>query len=290
MKNIFLACFWALLILRTSTLLSNEASKIKTVFVTDLKKTELFDIYSYPAKLSSEKQSFILAQNQGRVEKIFKTIGEPVAKNEIVLTIKHDDPAYDYKAQKITSPIDGVVAAQMVEEGSKVSVGDKLGLIIDPSKIKITVEITLKDINVIKVGTVGKLSSSDTGLEVDAVVTHLSPMIDPLTGTASAQLKISRPENFKIGTVGMVTFKANARLGFELPKDAIVYLGKKTFIRHVDKKNIINRVEVEIKPRSSSAVEVIKGVMEGQRVVIKSSGFLQDGAVVKIEDGQKEVK
>ncbi|OFZ25696.1 MAG: hypothetical protein A2381_00065 [Bdellovibrionales bacterium RIFOXYB1_FULL_37_110] len=290
MKNVLFACCWIVLVFRTSVLLSNEASKIKSVFVTDIKKTELFDVYSYPAKLTSEKQSYILAQNQGRVEKIFKKIGEPVAKDEIVLTIKHDDPAFDYRPQKIISPIGGVVAASTVEEGSKVSVGDKLGLIIDPSKIKITVEITLKDINVIKVGTVGKLSSPDTGLEVDAVVTHLSPMIDPLTGTAAAQLKIDRPENFKIGTVGVVTFKANARSGFELPKDAIVYLGKKTFIRHVDKKNIINRVEVEIKPRSSSAVEVIKGVTEGQRVVIKSSGFLQDGAVVKIEEGQKEVK
>jgi len=268
----------------------SEIAKTKSVFITDVKKIELFDIYAYPAKLASEKQSYLIAQSQGQVEKIYKEVGEVVKKNDLVFTIKHDDPSYDYKSQKITSPIDGVIANQQYEEGSKVSAGDKLGLVIDPEKIKIVIELTLKDIDIIKVGTIGKLSYPGTPLEVDAIVSHLSPIIDPMSGTAQAKLKIVSSTNFKIGTMAVVTFKIGNRKGFELTKDAIVYLGKKTYVRVVDDKNKVSRQEVEIKPRSSSTVEVIKGISEGQKVVIKSSGFLQDGIVVKIENPTEETK
>ena len=152
---------------------------------------------------------------------------------------------------KVLSPIDGIVAQIYHEEGTFVSKGEKLGLIIDPTRIKIIAEITSNDLKIIKKGEIGEIKIPGTDITSNAKIIGVSPMIDPMTGTATAWLKPMKKTAFPPGTLGYVTFKTNKHKGILISSDVIVYQGRKTFVRIVDNKEIVKKIEVSFTDRSA---------------------------------------
>jgi multidrug efflux pump subunit AcrA (membrane-fusion protein) len=269
-----LACF----ISSNSSLSAAEGPP--TVQVETLTLTELSDEFTYPARITSRIQGAVTADIDGVVVKVVASLGQRVTRGAALFSIKNTDPVYEYVPVTVTSPVSGVVSVVDVSEGATVHKGQKLGSVVDPSQILIEVEIPASDLSFFRRGLKGQFVLSETQ-KINVTVAGVSPLVDPVTGTASAQLK---PETAKIplGVIGRAVFKTNVRKSLQIVEHAIVLRGRESFVRVVvDSKATL--VPVTVASTHKGMTEISTGITPGTVVVVGTSRFITDGQVVTIQ-------
>ncbi len=271
-----------------------EKPKLTTVDVQAAKATQLFTLLTYPARLHPKINATVLSETEGVVTEIPAPLGAEVKKNEQLVVIKNTDPIYHYAPVRVGAPVKGVVSSMEVSVGSRVTRGQKLATITDPSQVLITVEIAASDLFTIRKGQKGDLRLPGSNENVALEVRGVSPFVDPATGTATAELvliekPVSKEGNFPLppGSVGQVSFRSQEHAGIELPESAVIYRGKDTFVRVVESGKI-KYVPVGLGPTHHGMVEIAKGLTEGANVVLRSSGYVSDGEEVLISKDEKK--
>ncbi|MGZ3723028.1 MAG: hypothetical protein ACXVA9_08870, partial [Bdellovibrionales bacterium] len=134
----------------------------------------------------------------------------------------------------------------------------------------------------VRAGLKGDLAIAGIASPLIAEVQGVSPSIDPMLGTASAELKVADAKQIVAGMVGRVQFKVNQRQGYMVPDFAIVYRGEEAFLRLV-KDGKATKVPVKLGERRQGQVEILKGLAAGDVVVNRASRFVSDGAAVQVE-------
>jgi len=262
-----------------------EKPKGPTVFVSTAKHESLYDILTYPARVMPLINATILAESDGIVADIPAKLGTPVTRNKKILTLKNTDPVFSYAPISITSPVSGVVSSVEVTQGSRVAKGQKLATITDPSRVNVQIEIAISDRTAIQSNLEGEMKIASFERPVPVKVTGVSPLVDPATGTATAELTVINPEKYPVlapGTVGRVSFRAREHSGIQVPEDAIVYRGRETFLRtiHEGKAKL---AKVELGPIRRGSVEVLKGIDPGAQVIVRASSYVADGETVDVQ-------
>jgi multidrug efflux pump subunit AcrA (membrane-fusion protein) len=258
-----------------------------TVQIEKVKAVELFDVMTYPARLVPKVNASVLSEIDGMVVKISQPLGASVNRGQEILTMKNTDPGYDYATVALRAPVKGIVSSVEVTDGSRVTKGQKLATVTDPTQIRILIEIASSDLPFIRKGMLGELKVSTEEQKLPVQVTGVSPFVDPATGTASAELTWSRnhPRTAKLppGLSGTVSFRTEERKGFQLPEQAIVYRGDQTLVRIVDNGKAKYR-PVTLGPIRRGLVEVVKGLEEGIKVIVRSSTYVSDDEEITIEN------
>jgi len=258
------------------------APKVPIVYAGTVKAADLFDVLSYPARITPAVNASLLSEADGIVHKVFKPLGRPVKRGEKILTIKNTDPIYDFAPLAVAAPVSGVVSSIDVAEGSRVVKGQKLATILDPKDLKILIEVSAFDISTLQPGLNGELMAYSFEKPVAVKILGVSPYVDPATGSATAELKALEGGTLVPGMVGRVTFKARQHIGIEVPESAISYRGQEAFIRLVEEgKAKFQRVELGQSRRGM--VEVLKGLAEGSTFILRANGFVSDGETVTVE-------
>jgi len=275
---------------------AQASDKPKSVFIEEAKTVEIADTYTYPSMAQALIESTILSEDQGFIKEIVTPLGSNVKKNQILATLKRLDPIYKFQALNLLSPIDGVVSKVFVRQGTNVAKGDPIFMVTDPSKSRLTIEVSAVDKNLLKKGDKGQFTWNQ--LVTPVHITGVSPIIDPATGTATVELEFTeKPKELPLGVLGQVSFKANQRQGFLVKADAIVYVGSKTFVRVVEAgnkkdeapiKQIIKKTPVTLGSSILQRVEVSRGLKAQDWVVIRSSGFLKEGAKVEVKNAPEK--
>ncbi len=269
-----------------------KTEKVKSVFIKKVNKSEVFDLYTFPARIDPEVNSLILSETQGVVSDLPVVLGQTVKKGQVVAKVKNTDPVFKFKPVVLKSPIDGVVSAVYFSQGSQVTRGEKLLLVTDPKQVKVLIEIPSKDLASMEKGMKGTLELKTSKKPVPVEIVGISPYVHPSTGTATAQIRATDKDAVLIpGTLGKVSFKSNVHNGFMVPQSVLTYVGKFPHIRLVeekDKKFTIKKVKVEIGPKRRGQVEILKGIGDGQMVVERSSGFIKDGDQVEVKNLPKK--
>lgn len=254
------------------------------VFVDKVKTSELFDVLSYPARLIPKTTATLLSEADGIVRKISTPLGTPVKKNETVATIGNTDPVYQYAPMSVRSPVAGVVSSVEITEGSRVTRGQRLLTITDPTKIKIQVEIAAADLPTFKPGLIGKLTVPSQDGESTVKVVGISPFVDPATGTATAELLPDGKSKMALppGLIGRVTFRAHDHSGIQIPESAVIYRGQSTVVRVVEKGKA-RYVPVTLGATRRGLIEVLKGLGAGTQVIVRASAFIAEGEKVEVQ-------
>ena len=265
---------------------SSAVEKKPLVFVKKAELTELSEILTYPARVEPRIRATVVAEADGVVTKIVAPLGSVVKAGQRLAVIKNTDPVYQYAPLSITAPVAGVVSQVEVSEGSRVSRGDKIALVTDPSQARVTVEVTADDVRFVKPGLEATLKiSGPASEEVKLRVRGLSPFVDPSTGTATCELELADAKAGKLpppGVIARVSFKANVRKGISLPDSVITYRGKDPYVRIVDGGKA-KLVPVVIGRKQAGEVEILKGLKAGDVVVERTSKFVADGEDVEIQ-------
>lgn len=249
---------------------------------------EVSDMLIYPARLVSRVNATLLAESDGVIQAIRKPLGTRVRAGDSVFTLVNPDPVYTYAPFEVEAPVDGVVSNIGVTLGSRVTKGTRLGSITDPFQVHGIIEVTVADLSALSVGMKGKLELSETGQSLPVTIAGISPVIDPATGTASAELKVTdRSKLPPPGLVGRVRFQARLHKGIELPESAVFYRGHQAVVRVLDGDKAVFR-NVKLGTSRQGKFEILDGLKSGEVVVLRTNTFIADGEKVTSQPPDKE--
>lgn len=246
-----------------------------------------------PARIEAKIQSLVSADVEGHAVQILKPLGAAVKAGEIVLYLENKDPGFTFAKVPIRSPISGVISQFHIGSMSKVARGDRLFVVMDPKALKITAEISSLDSGVLKIGSRGLFNSSKEERQIR--VAGLSPLVDPRTGTASAELEFVDQKPGRagmsqnglglpaIGTIGQVNFQIKKGAVILLPETSVVYQDGKPLIRVLKADNSTEKRNVVLGEQRENFYVVKSGILGGERVVVRSSRAIRDGEVIEIE-------
>jgi multidrug efflux pump subunit AcrA (membrane-fusion protein) len=261
------------------------APKAPVVSVRKLAPVELSDEIGYPARTFATAQATVTATIDGVVLHVAKTLGQAAQRGETLVTLKNDDPAYQFLPVKTPSPIGGLVSAVLVSDGATVRKGDQLVTVVDPASVRLVVELAASDLARVPPGLDGEFTTrGEGGAKARVRVLGVSPLIDPATGTATAEL-IASPggKPLPIGLVGRVTFKVGQRNGLTVPENALTYRGDETLVKVVEN-GVAHLKPVQVAGTRRGEAELKAGVKAGDQVIVRASTFVADGQAVTVQE------
>jgi RND family efflux transporter MFP subunit len=177
---------------------------------------------------------------------------------------------------EIVSPVDGFVLQRGASVGLRVDRGFEFYRIADLRQVWILADVYENQAPFIRAGSRARVSSQDQNRRLEARVSRSEPTFDEATRTLKVRLETDNPGlALKPGMFVDVQFDIDLPPSLSVPAEAIVDSGLRKTV-FVDRGNgFFEPRSVETGWRLSDQVEIVKGLMPGERIVI-SGTFLID--------------
>ena len=175
------------------------------------------------------------------------------------------------------SPVSGFVTQKMAVQGMKVMPGEKLFDIADLSSLWIIADIYEYELSFVRVGQPARITLSYLpGRELSSQVDYIYPTISADTRTTKVRLTLPNPGGrLKPQMFTNVEIRINLGKRLVVPESAVIDTGTGQVV-YVDRGNgAFEPREVELGLRADGAVEVLRGIKAGEKVV-SSANFLID--------------
>jgi len=190
-----------------------------------------------------------------------------------------------YKDHKIFAPVDGYVSARYVDPGAMSDTRTPVIRISSEEELKIVTSVTEKDFPHVKKG-------MKVEIKVDAypekvftgTISIINPTIDPRTRTGEIEIHIPNKElTLSSGMFAHVKLYLGERRGLVVPRDGLMRVpGTGSYYVYVveNGRAVLKNVKVGI--AQENYIEVIEGLKEGEKVVVRGQNRLKDGTLVFI--------
>ncbi len=183
---------------------------------------------------------------------------------------------------RLVAPFSGVIGIRHVSVGDYVAPGqDLVGLVkIDPLKLDFRVPETW--LAYIKPGqSVTALSAAFPGQGFTGEIYAIDPQIDVATRSITVRAYIPNPEGkLRPGIFAEVDLISEDAVSLVVPEQAIITGGgSQSMFKVVDGKAVLTNVKTGL--RRQGKVQILDGVMAGDRVVIAGQLKLRDGVAVQ---------
>lgn len=190
----------------------------------------------------------------------------------------------------IKAPFDGVLGLRNISLGALVQPGTVITTIDDLSIIKVDFEVPALYLQDLRAG----LSVTGTveglpGRRFEGEVATINTQVDPVTRAVKVRAILPNPDlTLKPGLLMSMTLDLRPRQSMTVPEAALIQLREQTFVfvaeESEDGKTLARRVEIERGKRRLGEVEVLKGLEQGQRVIMTGLMRLVDGDAITINE------
>jgi len=184
----------------------------------------------------------------------------------------------------VTTLFGGTIIHRYVDLGERVSPGQPLLEVAEIDPVEVEIGVSDKRFSDLKLGQDATISVDGyPGMEFLGKVKKIQPAIDPMTRTFKVTVGIANPdESLKPGMF------ARARIQIGYHADALVMPrtasleeeGRYYAVAVRDGK--AHRTEIELGFRDGDRIEVLSGLLEGDRVIVEGAYALAQGAPVQI--------
>jgi cobalt-zinc-cadmium efflux system membrane fusion protein len=182
---------------------------------------------------------------------------------------------------ELKTPIAGVVVERNLNPGQELRTdgqGDKaLFVVSDPNQLWFLLDVSEKDVGLVKAGTEVRLTSASLGTDnVQGHVTHVADLVDPQTRTVKVRGAVKRPdERLKAEMYIVAELRVPAPGGFLVPARAVYLKGEQHFL-FVDEGNVhYARRAIRPGPLSNGQQVVLAGVTATDKVVVDGNLLLE---------------
>ena len=177
----------------------------------------------------------------------------------------------------LKSPIGGIITRQDARTGEIVSANDIIVSVISDGDFEIEADIVEADIAYLKIGNQARLSLDAYGDEIifEATVVKIDPAARLIEGVANYRTTLEFKEfddRIKAGmTADLDIITAQKTNVICLPQRVIIYKnGQRKIVRILNENNEIEERAVETGIRGDGGqIEILQGVAEGEKVIIK---------------------
>ena len=186
----------------------------------------------------------------------------------------------------LTSPTSGRIESRQAEEGIIIGPASPLLTVINVSRLKISFDVSEKDIIRAKQGTPALVAFDALGKkEIPASITITAPSLNPVSKTMRCEIHIwNSGGDIKPGMFARVKVALESASGkIIIPREAVIRSGSVTKVFTVVKGRAVERV-INTGISDPSSVTVTEGLKETDKVVVSGKEYLENNFEVKIEE------
>ncbi len=222
-------------------------------------------------------------QNVARAQAAISKAQAQIATRRAGLTLNRLNLEY----ARIRAPYDGVIIRRMVETGAYVRTGDALVHMMSDTNLEVEADVPSQRIVSLLPGTQVSVQLDD-GSAHTATVRASLPVENPLTRTRAVRFvpefagEVERLADAQTVTV-MVPVGAEREV-LTVHKDAIIQRGGQSVV-YVVVEDAAQLRTIELGDATGGRVEVLSGLEQGDKVVVRGNERLQPGARVQIDAG-----
>lgn len=185
----------------------------------------------------------------------------------------------------IRAPFAGVVSQRPVKAGDVVQAGAPLITVIDPSSLRLEAQVPAEQLSALRVGAPVLFTVTGyPGRELRGRVARINPAVDPVTRQVPIIVTLPNSDRklvaglFAEGRVAM-----ESRTGITVPQAAVDSRGLRPTVLRV-KEGRVEQVEVELglADDATERVEVVKGLVVGDTVLLGSALSIPVGSLVRV--------
>ena len=201
----------------------------------------------------------------------------------------YDSAAVQLSYAQIFSPINGIVSDRPVYPGEMAAPGNPVVSIVDISKVVARANIPINQAAPVKVGKTATITGPEGILT--GIVTVVSPAVDPSTTTLEVWVQADNPdEKLKPGGAVHVSIRADLiKDTLLVPAAALLNSdegGEKVMV--VDKSSRARERKVTVGVREGNRVQILGGVVEGEKVITSGGLGLDDKAKVEVKSDEDD--
>lgn len=211
------------------------------------------------------------------------------AKSQYDMTVLALNNAEDLLADtKVKSPIKGIVTGVNIEPGEKISTGSPALSVVDMEKVYIELNITENIINELSIGQSVSVEIDALEKEYRGTIDRISPVADSRTNLYQTKVYLDNDDfSIKPGMFTKVFFNIDFKENVvKIPSEAVITSGNKNYV-YIASGDMAKQSEVNLGIDSGMFVEVIKGVNDGDKLVVKGQQYIKDGSNIKVVRGDK---
>jgi len=180
----------------------------------------------------------------------------------------------------VPAPISGVVTERNANVGLNVEPSVKLFSVVDLSTVWIVANLYEQDFARVRLGDRATIvSSAYPDLRLQGSVNYIDPQVSRETRTANVRIDVANPRReLRLGMLAEAQLEGTDRKAATfVPKAAVQNIAARSFVYLSNPDAPTQFVEREVRLGSASGerIEVLSGLMPGDRVVIKGSFYLR---------------
>lgn len=263
--------------------------KVIAVEMFTVQKGPFEEVIKSDGRFRSKEKYTVTAFAEGILSRVEIKVGDPVFKGQKLADLTWD------KNIKVRSPIDGVVSKVFRESEGPIYRGEAIVEIINPEKLEIVAELLTTDAVKVQKGNLVKVENWGGPTVLEAIITKISKagytkisalgveeerteIISELKKSQAASLE-QLGNNFHIDVTIVVSKNENA---LKVPIGALFKDADQWAVYKVmNKKAILTHIEIDKK--SFDEAVVIRGLNEGDTVILYPGDLIKNGTRVKLQ-------
>lgn len=178
--------------------------------------------------------------------------------------------ASEIRDRVIRAPFSGWLSLRRVSPGTVVTAGTTIVTIVDYSRIKLDFPVPETFLSGLKEGlSVEAHADAWPGEVFRGKISSIEPVVDPVSRAATARAILPNPERkLRPGMLMTVEIQSRPRETLAVPELAVIGEGSASYVWVVDSANMAERQTVQPGIRRDGMVEIVKGLEEGQRIIV----------------------
>jgi HlyD family secretion protein len=194
---------------------------------------------------------------------------------------------------RITSPLSGVITERPMYAGEMASPSTPLLTVMDISQVIARANVPAEQLKFLKVGNDATITAADSSAGLHGKVTVISPALDANSTTAEVWIQAANPgELLKPGSSAQISMVAETVAnGIVIPIAGILSSDEgSTTVLIFGTDSLAHERRVETGIRDSAMVQVLKGLEEGEKVIVVGGLGLKDKTKVRIEKSGETIE
>jgi len=188
----------------------------------------------------------------------------------------------------ITSPISGVVTERLVDPGDTVSPGVPVIAVEDDSLYRLEAAVPEREASRLYVGRMVRVALGSDERSGEGRVAVVAPAGDPATRKFVVKVDLPKRIRPRSGEFGRIGFPVGFSRTVVLPEGALREDGGLTYVFTVGRDKRARLQVVKTGRRLDGGIEVVSGLAPGDRVIVRQSGSVADGSLVRISEVSDE--
>jgi len=218
-----------------------------------------------------------------------KTISYKIKKNELLEPIKFDvkvkkgDVIAKLADKNIAAPFAGILGKRGIS-GSSLGSENTIILTLDDSR-KVLCDLKIPEVYAAILKKDLKLKAKFSAYKnktYKGIIQSVASRVDAQTRSILARAQIQN-ENFEIipGSLLEIKILYNDKNALSVPDTSVMYEGSKKFIYKIIENNILTKVEIKTGVRNQGNLEILDGLVEGDKIIAEGLTKVRPGMKVK---------